>query len=150
TPALRAAYELSRGSVAFYAGSLEEAIDAFRAGRAAAEEADDRRLTAWLDSWLGTALRYVGQAAAALDPRERGGALPVTDEASRAIVVDSMCEVGIAACYLGDAARAAEAAARIEALLQEEEEEEDSSLRRARLADLRTLIALLQRDYPRA
>jgi hypothetical protein len=146
TPALRAAYELSRGSVAFYAGSLEEAIDAFRAGRAAAEEADDRRLTAWLDSWLGTALRYAGQAAAALDPLERASALPVTDQASRAIVVDSMCEVGIAACYLGDAARAAQAAVRIEALLQEE----DSSLWRARLADLRTLIALLQRDYPRA
>jgi hypothetical protein len=56
TPALGAAYELSRGSIAFYAGSPEGAIDAFRAGRAAAEEADDRRLTAWLASWLGTVL----------------------------------------------------------------------------------------------
>lgn len=146
TPALRAAYELSRGSIAFYAGSPEEAIDAFRAGRAAAEEADDRRLTAWLDSWLGTVLRYAGQAAAALEPLERASVLPVTDQASREIVVDSLSEAGIAACYLGDAAKAEEAAARIEALLREE----DPPLSWARLADLRTLIALLQRDYPRA
>jgi hypothetical protein len=146
TPALRAAYELSRGSIAFYAGSPEEAIDAFRAGRAAAEEADDRRLTAWLDSWLGTVLRYAGQAAAALEPLERASTLPVTDQASREIVVDSVCEAGIAACYLGDAAKADKAAARIEALLREE----DPPLSWARLADLRTLIALLQRDYPRA
>jgi tetratricopeptide (TPR) repeat protein len=146
TPALRAAYELSRGSIAFYAGSLEEAIDAFRAGRAAAEEADDRSLTAWLDSWLGTALRQAGKAAAALEPLERASKLPVTDQASRESVVDSVCEVGIAACYLGDAAKAAEAAARIEALLREE----DPPLRWARLANLRTLIALIQRDYPRA
>jgi hypothetical protein len=146
TPALRAAYELSRGSVAFYAGSPQEATDAFRAGRAAAEEADDRRLTAWLDSWLGTVLRYAGQAAAALEPLERASTLPVTDQASREIVVDSVCEAGIAACYLGDAAKAEKAAARIEALLREE----DPPLSWARLADLRTLIALLQRDYPRA
>ncbi|HEY4888924.1 MAG TPA: hypothetical protein VIJ58_10175, partial [Candidatus Dormibacteraeota bacterium] len=54
-------------------------------------------------------------------------------------------EVGIAACYLGDAAKASEAAARIEALLHKG----DSSLGWGRLSNLRTLIALLQRDYPR-
>ena len=144
TPAVRAPYELSRGSVALYAGSLDEAIDALGAGRVAAEEDGDRILTARLDSLLGTALRLAGKAAAALEPLERASMLPMTDQASREIVIKALFERGIAACYLGDAAKAEEAAARIEALLQEG----DPSLWWARLAEVRTLIALLQRDYP--
>ena len=85
-------YELSRGSVALFAGSLDEAIDAFRAGRDAAEKAGDRMLTAWLDSWLGAALRQAGNAAAALEPLERASTLPVTDQASRDIVVEAVFE----------------------------------------------------------
>ncbi len=144
TPAVRAAYELSRGLVASFAGSLDEAIDAFGAGRAAAEEDGDRILTARLDSLLGAALRHAGKAATALEPLERASTLPMTDQASREIVVKAVFERGIVACYLGDAAKAEEAAADIEALLREG----DPPLWWARLADLRTLIALLQRDYP--
>jgi hypothetical protein len=146
TPATRAAYELSRGSVATYAGSLDEAIDAFSAGRDAAEEAGDLRLTALLDSWLGTALRMAGNAEAALEPLERASMLRVTDQASREIVLGAVSEGGIAACYLGDVAKAEEAAVRMEAELRET----DPPLRWGRLADLRALIALLQCDYERA
>jgi len=144
TPAMRAAYELSRGLVASFAGSLDEAIDAFGAGRVAAEEDGDRILAARLDSLLGAALRHAGKAAAALEPLERASMLPMTDQASREIVLKAVFERGIVACYLADAAKAEEAAAGIEALLREG----DPSLWWARLADLRTLIALLQRDYP--
>jgi tetratricopeptide (TPR) repeat protein len=146
TPATRAAYELSRGSVASYAGSLNEAIDAFRAARNAAEGTGDRMLTALVDSWLGMALRMAGNAEAALGPLERASTLPVTDQASRVIVVGSLSEAGLTACYLGDVAKAEEAAARIEAELREE----DSPQRWGQLADLRALIALLQGDYTRA
>ncbi len=146
TPATRAAYELSRGSVAFFAGSLDEAIDAFGAGRDAAEETSDHVLTARLNSWLGTALRNSGNAAAALEPLERASRLPMTDQASRGIVVGSLFEGGIAACYLGDLAKAEEVAARIEAMLQEK----DPLLWRGWLADLNALSSLLQGDYTRA
>jgi hypothetical protein len=146
TPSVRAAYELGRGSVALFAGSLDDAIDAFRAGRDAAEEADDRMLTARLDSWLGEALREAGNPAAALEPLWRASTLPVTDQASREIVALSVFQVGLAACYLGDLAKAEEAAVRIEAMLRED----DPSLWRGQLADLRTLIALLHGDYARA
>jgi hypothetical protein len=44
TPAVRAAYELSRASVEFFVGSLDEAIAAFGTGRDAAEEAGDHVL----------------------------------------------------------------------------------------------------------
>ena len=146
TPATRAAYQLSRGSVALFAGSLDEAIDAFDAGRNVAEEAGDRMLTARLDLWLGVALRLAGNAVAAVEPLERASTLPTTDHASRGIVVGSVCSTGLAACYLGDAAKAAEAAARIEAMLQDG----DPPFWWAWLADLRALIALLQGDYARA
>jgi hypothetical protein len=146
TPATRAAYELARGSVAAFAGSFDKAIDAFRVGRDAAEDAGDRRLTAWLDSWLGSALRQAGNAEAALEPLERASALPMTDQASRETALASVFEAGIAACYLGDVAKAEEAATRIETNLREQ----DPPLRWAQLADLRMLIALLQGDYARA
>ena len=146
TPATRAAYQLSRGSVALFAGSLDEAIDAFDAGRNAAEEAGDPMLTARLDLWLGVALRQAGNAVAAVEPLERASMLPTTDHASRGIVVGSVCSTGLAACYLGDAAKAAEAAARVEAMLQDG----DPPFWWAWLADLRALIALLQGDYARA
>jgi tetratricopeptide (TPR) repeat protein len=146
TPAARAAYELSRGMVALFPGSLDEAIDAFGAGRDAAEEAGDYMLTARLDLWLGTALRSAGNAAAALEPLRRANALPTTDQASREIVAGSVFSGGIAACYLGDIAEAEEAAARIGAMLRED----DPALWGAQLADLRALIALLQRDYAHA
>ena len=146
TPTARAAYELSRGSVALFAGSQDDAIDVFGAGRDAAEKAGDRMLTARLDSWLGAALRQAGNPAAALEPLERASTLPMTDQASREIVVVSVFQGGLAACYLGDVAKAEEAAARTEAMLREE----DPPLWWGRLADLRTLIALLQGDYARA
>ena len=146
TPIMRAAYELSRGAVAAFAGSLDEAINAFVAGRNAAEDAGDSMLTAWLDSWLGSALRQAGNAAAALEPLERASALPMIDQASRETVLASVMEAGIAACYLRDMAKAGEAAARIETELREE----DPPLRWAQLADLRALIALQQGDYARA
>jgi tetratricopeptide (TPR) repeat protein len=146
TPAARAAYELSRGWVAFFAGSHGDAIDAFRAGRDAAEKAGDRLLTARLDSWLGAALREAGHPAAALEPLWRSSTLPMTDPASHDIVVQAVFQRGIAACYLGDVAKAKEAAARTEAILREA----DPAIWRAQLADLLTLIALLQSDYPRA
>ena len=146
TPATRAAYELSRGAVAAFAGSLDEAIDAFADGRNAAEDAGDRTLTAWLDSWLGSALRQAGNVAAALEPLERASALPMTDQTSRDIALASVFEVGIAACYLSDVAKAEEAAARIETVLRAE----DPPIRWGQLADLHALIALLQGDYARA
>jgi len=146
TAIVRAAYELSRGSVALFIGSLEEAIDAFGAGRDAAKEAGDRMLTARLDLLLGVALRHAGNAAAALEPLERASKLPITDQASRKIVVDSVFERGIAACYLGDVAKTEEAAASTEVMLREE----DPSLWWGHLAALRMLIALLQGDYARA
>jgi tetratricopeptide (TPR) repeat protein len=146
TPAVRAAYELSRGSVEFFVGSLDEAIAAFGAGRDAAEEAGDHVLAAQLDSWLGSALRHAGDPAAALEPLERASRLPLSDQVSREIVIESVFERGMAACYLGDTANAEEAVARSEAMLRED----DPSLSWAHLADLRTLVALLQGDYTRA
>ena len=146
TPTVRAEYELSRGSAALFAGSLDDAIDAFRAGRDAAEKAGDRMLTARLDAWLGEALREAGDPEAALEPLERASTLPVTDQASRDIVVEAVFTRGMAACYLGDVAEAEVAAARIEAILREE----DPAIWWAQLANLRTLIALLQSHYPRA
>jgi hypothetical protein len=61
TPTVRAAYELSRGMVAFFAGTLDEAIGAFGAGRDAAEEAGDRMLAAFLDIWLGGGVALRGE-----------------------------------------------------------------------------------------
>jgi tetratricopeptide (TPR) repeat protein len=146
TPALRAAYELSRGAVAVFAGSLDEAIDAFGAGRNAAAEAGDRMLTARLDLLLGVALRHAGNAEATLEPLKRASTLPITDQASRAIVVHSVFERGIAACYLGDVAKTEAAAARIETILRKE----DPPLWWGHLADLRALIALLGGNFGRA
>jgi tetratricopeptide (TPR) repeat protein len=143
TPTARAEYELSRGSVALFAGSQGDAIDAFRAGRDAAEKAGDRMLTARLDSWLGAALREAGNPAAALEPLRRASTLPMTDRASREIVAVSVFQGGLAACYLGDVAKAEEAAVRTEAMLRKS----DPALWRGQLADLRTLIALLHGDY---
>jgi tetratricopeptide (TPR) repeat protein len=145
TPAARAAYELSRGTVEFYVGSLDETIAAYGAGRDAAEEAGDHILTAQLDSWLGVALRHAGDAAAALEPLKRASRLPMSDQVSREIVMGSVFHCGIAACYLGDIAEAEEAVARTEEMLRED----DPSLWWAHLADLRTLVALLQGDYTR-
>jgi tetratricopeptide (TPR) repeat protein len=146
TPATLAEYELSRGLIAHFTGSLDDAIDAFAAGKEAAEAAGDRMLTARLASWLGEALRIAGNAAAALAPLEQVAELPVTDQASRQIVIDALFHRGLAACYLGDVSTAQEAATRSETMLRED----DPALWWAQLADLRTLIALLQGDYTRA
>jgi tetratricopeptide (TPR) repeat protein len=146
TPAARAAYELSRGSVEFFVGSLDEAITAFGAGRDAAEEAGDHILTAQLDSWLGVALRHAGDTAAALEPLERASRLPMSDQVSREIVMGAVFHLGLAACYLNDIAAAEEAVA----LTEERLREDDPSLWWANLADLRTLVALLRGDYTRA
>ena len=146
TPATRAAYELSRGAIIAYGGPLDEAINAFVAGRNAAEEARDSLLIAWFDSWLGSVLRQAGNAAAALEPLERASALPMIDQASRETVLASVMETGIAACYLRDTAKAEEAAARIETELRED----DPPLRWAQLADLRAMIALQQGNYAQA
>jgi ATP/maltotriose-dependent transcriptional regulator MalT len=129
--------------IAEFAGSLDDAIGAFAAGKEAAEAAGDRTLTARLASWLGEALRSAGNAAAALTPLEQVAELPVTDQASREIVIDALFQTGLAACYLGDVSTAQEAATRSEAMLQEG----DPALWWAQLADLRTLISLLQGDY---
>jgi tetratricopeptide (TPR) repeat protein len=146
TPAARAAYELSRGSVEFFVGSLDEAIAAFGAGRDAAEEAGDHILTAQLDSWLGVALRHAGDAVAALEPLERASRLPMSDPVSREIVIGAVFHRGLAACYLDDIAEAEGAVALTEEMLRED----DPSLWWGNLADLRTLVALLQGDYTRA
>jgi len=146
TPAVRAAYKWSSGWIAFFAGSLEEAVAAFSAGRDAAEEAGDPMLTARLNLFLGVALRHALNAATALEPLQRASTLPVTDQASRGIVVGSMWGTGMAACYVGDITKAEEAAACGEEMLQEE----DSPLWWGGLADLNALIALLQGDYTRA
>jgi ATP/maltotriose-dependent transcriptional regulator MalT len=146
TPSTRAAYELSRGWIELFGGSLDGAIDAFRTGRDAAVEAGDRVLTAELDMWLGVALRHAGDAAAALEPLARASELSPTDQASRDIAVQSVFHRGMAACYLGDVAETEEAANRIEAMLREK----DPSLWWAHLADLRALVALLEGDHARA
>jgi hypothetical protein len=146
TPNLRAAYELSLGLAEFYTGSLEEAVAAFRTGRTAAEQASSQLLTARLNMWLGTALRQIGDPAAAREPLAKACALPAIDQASREIVMGSLFVAGMVACYLHDAKGAADAITHGEGMLREE----DPSLWWAWLANLRALAALLSRDYAAA
>ena len=146
SPDLRAAYELSRGLVESYTGSLEEAVAAFRMGRTAAEQAGDQLLTARLNLLLGSALRQIGDPAAAREPLAKASTLPATDQASREIVMGSLSLSGLVACYLHDAKGAADAISRAEMMLRAD----DPSLWWAWLADLRALAALLNRDYTAA
>ena len=146
TPDTRAAYELSRGWVEFVGGSLEEAVAAYRTGRDAAEQTSDHLLVARLNISLGNTLRHMGDPAAAWEPLAQASTLPPTDQASRAIVLQALFLLGVAACYLNDVGGAADAAARCEALLRPD----DPSQWGAWLADLRALIALLKGDYTAA
>jgi tetratricopeptide (TPR) repeat protein len=146
TPETYAAYELSRGVVELLTGSLEEAVAAFRAGRDAAEQASDRFTTARLDMLLGKALRQIGAPAAAREHLARASALPPTDQASRAVVLESLFELGLVESYLDEAAAAAEVAARCAAMLRPD----DPSRWWAWLSDLRALIALVTGDHAAA
>ena len=146
TPPARAAYELSRGMAEFFTGSLDEAVAAFRAGRQAGWQAGDRFMTARLNLLLGNALRHLGDPAAAREPLTEAATLPPVDRPSREIVLGSLADLGLVACYLGDANTAEDAAARIAATLRPD----DPSLWWAWLADLRALAALLNRDYTAA
>jgi tetratricopeptide (TPR) repeat protein len=146
TPDLRAAYELSRGLAEWYTGSLEGAVAAFRTGRTAAAQAGNQLLAARLNMLLGGALRQIGDPAAAREPLAKACALPATDQASREIVMGSLFDAGMVACYLHDAKGAADAIIRAEGMLRTE----DPSVWSAWLANLRALAALLNHDYTAA
>ena len=146
TPETRAAYERSRGVVECFTGSLEEAVVAFRAGCDAAEDAGDRFMTARLELYLGNALRHMGAAVAARNPLARASALPPTDQASRAVALQSLFILGLVDCYLDEAPAAAEAATRCEAMLRPD----DPSHWWAWLWNLRATIAFVKGDYTAA
>ncbi|BBH68272.1 hypothetical protein ACTI_49570 [Actinoplanes sp. OR16] len=146
TPETRSAYELSRGLAELASGSSEEAAVAFRAGLVAARQSGDAFATARLHMWLGDALRYTGDPAAAREPLLRASALSPADGSGRAVVLRSLFALGIVECYLPDPAAAARAATRFEAILRPG----DPSHWRAWLSDLRALIALVTGDHATA
>jgi hypothetical protein len=127
-------------------GSLEEAVAAFRAGRHAAKQAGDRFTMTRLDMLLGDTLRLMGAPAAARKPLTSASALPPTDQASRAVALQSLFLLGLVEYYLHEAAVAAEVAARCEAMLRPD----DPSQWRPWLSDLRALIALVTGDHAAA
>jgi tetratricopeptide (TPR) repeat protein len=146
TPELRAVYELARGAVEFAGGSLEEAVAAYRAGRAAALRTEDKLLAAKLAMNLGNTLRHMGDAPAAREPLEAAAGLPITDQASRAVVLQSLFILGLVACYLADVEGAAASAARCQEMVRPD----DPQWWHAWLADLRALVALLEGDHAAA
>jgi hypothetical protein len=95
---------------------------------------------------LGNTLRHMGEPATAREPLAAAAAVPMTDQASRAVVLQSLFTLGLVECYLGDGQGATESATRCKALLRPD----DPPLWQAWLADLRALVALLERDWPAA